>query len=106
MILKNNFNIKMNNAEFRSQIAREMIALRREKNLWLDKINNLVWVADSVIESARNHILETFHNRIEELRERPWFKEAEEQHKREIQAHICKKNFLKRICVSHRMFFE
>jgi hypothetical protein len=31
----------MNNADFRDQIAKKMIALRNAKNLALDEINNL-----------------------------------------------------------------
>lgn len=66
----------MNNAEFRSQIAREMIALHKEKNSRLDTINNLGWIDEFVKELARGQIIENFYNGIDELKKSPWYEEA------------------------------
>lgn len=66
----------MNNAEFRSNIAGEMLALRGVKNSQIDSVNHLVWVDEYIKELARNQILENFYDDIDELRKRPWYEEA------------------------------
>lgn len=93
--------------EFRTQIAKELIEIRKELNLCLDCLNHLVWIVDSwIIESARNQILENFNNSLNELKERPWYEDAERRHRFEAQNFVRAKKQLKHICVSQRMLFE
>lgn len=84
----------MNNKEFRTEIAKEILNLHKNKNLSLENINFLSWVDESLLESARDQILNNFYENIEELQHRPWYNEALETHEMQRQAFLRKKHLL------------
>lgn len=75
------------NREFRSDLAREMRDKRKERNEQLRQIYKLP-ISESVKESAKKDIMETFYKQTEEFKSRPWYADAKKTHLDQIKAKI------------------
>lgn len=75
------------NREFRSDIAREMLDKRKERDEQLRQIDKLP-IPKELKEMNRKAIMDNFYAEIDEIKKRPWYEEARKTHLEEIKAKI------------------
>jgi catalase len=59
------------NSLFRSEIAKEMLDIRREKNESLEQFDKRNFIYRILNKKKREEIIENFENKIDEIREKP-----------------------------------
>lgn len=71
--------------EFRHNIAKEMREKFEERNKQLEELEKQ-WLDDAVKEATKKEIMENFYREMDEIKKRPWYREAQMEHTQEIKA--------------------